>query len=337
MFANVPKIVRLWLLTGCIMIIVQVALGGITRLTGSGLSITEWAPIMGWIPPMNHEQWMTAFEKYQATPQFHLLNEDMELSGFKFIFFWEYFHRVWARLIGFVFFLPFCYFLYKRYFDKALGRRMIGLFVLGGLQGLVGWLMVSTGLKDRPWVSPFSLSSHLLLALFTYCFLLWTYWQTDSYNQSFTTSGSEKKWLNGVLFLTAIQIMFGGFTAGAHAALNFNTWPDMNGHFIPESLYNEQLSFWKQFLENNTWIQFVHRSTAYVLTVLILLYWWKERNNMHWGRLIHFLPAVILIQVILGITTIMLSVGKIPLLWAELHQLVAVALLTIVLRLRYKA
>lgn len=336
MFSNVPKVVRLWLLIGCVMIVVQVALGGITRLTGSGLSITEWAPIMGWIPPMNHAQWMTAFEKYQATPQFHLLNEDMDLGGFKFIFFWEYFHRVWARLIGFVFFIPFCYFLFKRYFGKGLGRRMIGLFVLGGLQGLVGWLMVSTGLKDRPWVSPFSLSSHLMLALFTYCFLLWTYWQTTG-NQIQKSDASQKVFLNALLSLTAIQIMLGGFTAGAHAALNFNTWPDMNGSFIPTALYNEQLSFWKQFLENNTWIQFVHRGTAYLLTLLIVWFWWKNRNAVQHKNLLNSLPIVVLIQVILGITTILLSVGKIPLVWAELHQLVAVALLSILLRLRYLA
>ena len=336
MFSNVPKVVRLWLLLGCVMIIVQVALGGITRLTGSGLSITEWAPIMGWIPPMNQEQWMTAFQKYQATPQYHLFNEDMQLSGFKFIFFWEYFHRVWARLIGFVFFLPFCYFLFKKYFGKGLGRRMIGLFVLGGMQGLVGWLMVSTGLKDRPWVSPFSLSSHLLLALFTYCFLLWTYWQTDSTivqkNESI-----QQKILNTLLVLTGIQIMFGGFTAGSHAAVNFNTWPDMNGSFIPNALYNDQLSFWKQFLENNTWIQFVHRCTAYLLTGLIIGYWWKYRSTSTNKALHNSLPLVVLVQVLLGITTILLSVGKIPLLWAELHQLVAVALLSIILRLRYLA
>lgn len=336
MFTNVPKVVRLWLLIGCVMIIVQVALGGITRLTGSGLSITEWAPIMGWIPPMNHEQWLTAFEKYQATPQFHLLNEDMDLAGFKFIFFWEYFHRVWARLIGFVFFLPFCYFLYKKYFDKALGRRMIGLFVLGGLQGLVGWLMVSTGLKDRPWVSPFSLSSHLLLALFTYCFLLWTYWQTEGVVVR-ANPNSSKLIVNLLLLLTGIQIMLGGFTAGSHAALNFNTWPDMNGSFVPSSLYNEQLSFWKQFLENNTWIQFVHRSTAYLLTLFVIAYWWMNRKTTSSKLLLNALPIVILIQVLLGITTILLSVGKIPLFWAELHQLVAVVLLSIVLRLRYLA
>lgn len=336
MFTNVPKFVRLWLLIGCVMIIVQVALGGITRLTGSGLSITEWAPIMGWIPPMNHEQWLTAFEKYQATPQFHLLNEDMDLAGFKFIFFWEYFHRVWARLIGFVFFLPFCYFLYKKYFDKALGRRMIGLFVLGGLQGLVGWLMVSTGLKDRPWVSPFSLSSHLLLALFTYCFLLWTYWQTEGVVVR-ANPNSSKLIVNLLLLLTGIQIMLGGFTAGSHAALNFNTWPDMNGSFVPSSLYNEQLSFWKQFLENNTWIQFVHRSTAYLLTLFVIAYWWMNRKTTSSKLLLNALPIVISFQVLLGITTILLSVGKIPLFWAELHQLVAVVLLSIVLRLRYLA
>ncbi len=336
MFTNVPKVVRIWLMIGCVMIIVQVALGGITRLTGSGLSITEWAPIMGWIPPMNQEEWLSAFEKYQATPQYHLLNEDMDLSGFKFIFFWEYFHRVWARLIGFVFFVPFCYFLFKKYFDKALGRRMIGLFVLGGLQGLVGWLMVSTGLKDRPWVSPFSLSSHLLLALFTYSFLLWTYWQTKGGDVQ-VKDNSSKLTLNLLLLLTGIQIMFGGFTAGAHAALNFNTWPDMNGHFIPDSLYNEQLSFWKQFLENNTWIQFVHRSTAYILTIFVLGYWWMNRKTSSNKLLLNAMPIVIIIQVLLGVTTILFSVGKIPLFWAELHQLVAVALLSVVLRLRYLA
>jgi cytochrome c oxidase assembly protein subunit 15 len=213
---------------------------------------------------------------------------------------------------------------------------MIGLFVLGGLQGLVGWLMVSTGLKDRPWVSPFSLSSHLMLALFTYCFLLWTYWQTAG-NQIQKSGASQKVFLNALLSLTAIQIMFGGFTAGAHAALNFNTWPDMNGSFIPTALYNEQLSFWKQFLENNTWIQFVHRSTAYLLTLLIVWFWWKNRSAVQHKNLLNSLPIVVLIQVILGITTILLSVGKIPLVWAELHQLVAVALLSILLRLRYLA
>ncbi len=327
------KGVSYWLLIGCVMVVVQVLLGGITRLTGSGLSITEWNVIMGWIPPLNDLQWEEAFDKYKQFPQFHLLNSEMDLSGFKSIFFWEYLHRVWARLIGVVFLLPFLYFLVRKKFSASFVQLLLILFALGALQGLVGWMMVSTGLKDRPWVTPLSLSTHLLLALLTYCFIYWVYL---NYNQRERTNNLSITYLNGLIMLTGVQLLFGGFMAGSHAALNFNTWPSMNGSFIPMGLWNEQLSFFKNFVENNTWIQFIHRNTAYVLTLAIVVFWFLNRTKKGVNEL-HWLLLIIFVQVALGITTILLSVGKITLVWAVAHQGCAIILLTLLLRLRYKA
>jgi cytochrome c oxidase assembly protein subunit 15 len=327
------KSISSWLLLGAVMVIVQVLLGGITRLTGSGLSITEWKVIMGWIPPMNELQWQEAFDKYKQFPQFHLLNEDMTLSGFKSIFLWEYLHRVWARLIGIVFLIPFIVFLVRRQLSATRLNEFMALFALGALQGLVGWLMVSTGLKDRAWVTPFSLSMHLLLALFTFSIIYWTYL---SYNKLPRGLSLSVTWINSLLVLTSIQILFGGLMAGSHAALNFNTWPSMNNQFLPEGWWNSDIAFYKNFVENNTWIQVIHRNTAYLVTLLILLFWWKNRQQKNALEL-SLLPFAILLQAGLGITTIMLSVGKIPIFWAVAHQVCAVFLITLLIRLRYKA
>ncbi len=332
---NSKKSIGYWLLTGALMIVVQVLLGGITRLTGSGLSITEWNLLMGWIPPMNEVQWQEAFNKYQQFPQFHAINQDMTLSGFKWIFFWEYIHRVWARSIGLVFIFPFLFFIYKKWISKEFVYSLLLLFLLGALQGLVGWLMVRTGLKDRPWVSPFSLSIHLSLALITYCYLIWLTLKQFELTPWPVSSSPTISWFNFLIALTGIQIIFGGFMAGSHAALFFPTWPWMNNTFLPDGLINTNISFIKNFVENTTWIQFIHRNTAYLLTLAILYFWYIKRKKINYP-MFHFLAVMVLIQVALGITTLLLSVGRIPVLWGVLHQSGAVVLLTILLVCRYR-
>src|SRR5215510_7045011 len=167
------KVIGKWLLLGVFMIFIQVMLGGITRLTGSGLSITQWDVIIGSLPPMNQEQWQNAFDQYKQFPQYKIMNNDMTLEGFKSIFWWEFIHRFWARLMGVVFVVPFVWFLIKKMIDWNLGKKLIIIFILGGLQGLLGWVMVQSGLVDKPWVSPIDLSAHLILALILYCYLFW--------------------------------------------------------------------------------------------------------------------------------------------------------------------
>src|SRR5215831_8206478 len=169
--SNPSKIISWWLFIGVFMVFIQVMLGGITRLTGSGLSITQWDVIMGTLPPLNEQQWQKAFSAYQQFPQYKMMNSTMSLSGFKSIFWWEYIHRLWARLMAVVFLIPFLFFLFKRWINKELGRKLIVLFLLGATQGVLGWVMVASGLMDQPWVNPIDLSAHLILALILYVYL----------------------------------------------------------------------------------------------------------------------------------------------------------------------
>ncbi len=331
---SMHKFVGYWLLTGAIMIMVQVILGGITRLTGSGLSITEWNALMGWMPPINETDWQILFEKYKASSQFHLLNSDMNLSQFKHIFFWEYFHRLWARGIGAVFIIAFIFFVFKKMLSKNLIPHLLILFVLGGVQGFIGWAMVSTGLKDRAWVTPFSLTIHLLMATITFAYLIWIYTSLFQQKKVVKFYSSKIFFLNFLMLLCTFQIALGGLMAGTHAALHFPTFPTMNGNYFPENIYNTQISMKENFLENITFIQFMHRNTAYFLSLLILIFWWKSKNELPM-RSFKLLPVMIVIQVLLGITTILLSTEKVPIFWGVAHQSGALILLTLLLLTRF--
>jgi cytochrome c oxidase assembly protein subunit 15 len=333
--SKLNKYVGYWLLAGCIMILIQVILGGITRLTGSGLSITEWKAILGFIPPLNEAEWMIAFEKYKASSQFHLINSTMDLSGFKQIFFWEYFHRLWARAIGVVFIVPFIIFIIKGWLKKNMIPHLIVLFVLGGLQGLVGWLMVSTGLKDRAWVTPFSLTAHLLMATLTFAYLIWVYVEMFLQKENIQAGSKVKMMLNGLIFLCAFQMMLGGFMAGTHAATFFRTWPMMNGVYIPENVYNSSVSIENNFLDNPAFIQFAHRNLAYILSILIIWFWFANKSKIN-IRSFKLLPAMLVLQVVLGILTLLFTTDKVPVVLGVAHQSGALFFLTLLLITRFR-
>ena len=337
--------VILWLLSLCGTVILMVVIGGVTRLTGSGLSIVEWKPLMGAIPPLTHEEWMEVFGKYQKSPQFLLVNKGMSLSSFQWIFFWEYFHRLLGRLMGVIFLIPWIYFWAKGYFNKKwAGRFLIG-FSLGGLQGLMGWLMVSSGLVDRPEVSHLRLTAHLLLAFFILAYL----WKLvcEFFKESFLEPRSTsidlvvsanqlrgaKVFLNLILFLLLIQISYGALVAGLRAGYMFNTFPLMEGrwfpvgawHFIPE---------WRNLIDNPILVQWIHRILGWSLLICSIISYFLFRKKLFPSLEKGFLVLVtfVSIQFLFGALTLLTRV-VLPL--AVIHQVGACLLLMFVLWLRW--
>jgi cytochrome c oxidase assembly protein subunit 15 len=327
------KAVARWLLAGVIMIIIQTLLGGVTRLTGSGLSITEWKPIMGTLPPMNATEWDHAFDGYKLTGQYQMMNSDFTLSDFKFIFFWEWFHRLWARSIGVVFAIGFIYFLVKKYFDKQMVRPFIVLFILGGLQGLIGWIMVKTGLNTNDvHVSHIALAIHFISAMILACFTLWFALQLLIPEEKRFISKPLHSFTVLIIVLLFVQLTYGAFMAGLKAAMSAATWPTINGMWVPGSLMQHS------FVSDKLNVHFVHRSIAYLLFAM-LVFWFinagkaaKIASNIlqktKWWPL--FLVAI---QVTLGIITVLCAPMTAPHkfgtfeLLAELHQMVAMFLL----------
>lgn len=318
-----------WLLLGVLMILVQIMLGGITRLTGSGLSITEWNVIMGTVPPLNEPQWQEAFDKYKQFPQYRLMNSNMDLYGFKKIFWWEYVHRLWGRLLAPVFLIPLVYFLWKKMIDKKLLTKLLIAFVLGGLQGLMGWIMVSSGLIDQPWVNPINLSIHLMLALVLFCYLFWISLEVLKPKMEPNSFADLKPFLVWILLLLGVQIFYGGLMAGNHAALYYPTFPKFGERWIPEALFvlTPRIS---NFFQNVGMIQLIHRALGFVVAALIILFFYRARRKSG-TSLFHrsnaAFPFLVLLQASLGIATLMNSLGKIPLVLAAAHQFCATILL----------
>jgi len=329
------RIIAKWLFIGVGMLIVQVLLGGITRLTGSGLSITEWDPIMGVIPPLNEQQWQQAFKGYRQIAQSKYLNNNFSLSDFKFIFFWEWFHRLWARLMGLVFLVPFIYFLVKGYFKKWMITPLIMLFVLGGIQGVIGWIMVKSGLNDENlYVSHFRLAIHFIAAMLLIGYTLIFGLSLIVPDKERVLNASLRKFASGITALLTIQLIYGVFIAGLKAANAAPTWPDINGSIIPHSLFLN--GFAKSVLHNAITIQFVHRTIAYILIILIFVWWFKarkERGSTPFNEAKKWPLILVILQVILGILTVInstsIALGKFGVFeWlAELHQLTGMLLL----------
>lgn len=318
------KAIRLWILSIAVLIFILVSIGGATRLTGSGLSITEWKPIMGAIPPLHATDWNTAFEKYKAIPQYQQINAGMSLSQFKFIFFWEYFHRLVARLIGFVVLVPGLYFYFKKKLSRELTKKMIIGFCLGGLQGFMGWFMVKSGLIDRVSVSHYRLAAHLSLALILLSYFIWIY---RSLKPDHTPDRKVSKALYWALPLLALQIIYGAFVAGLRAGFGFNTFPKMLDHWVPPH-------FFTNFLENHATTQWIHRWLAMIVLVVLLRAAWLSIKNKNavtrfWGIQ---LAIGVFAQVVLGILTL-IYVVPIPL--AVLHQSGAAWLVIILTHLWY--
>jgi len=331
------KPVAIWLLAGVGMIMIQVLLGGITRLTGSGLSITEWDVITGTLPPLNEHQWLDLFEKYKQTPQYHLLNFDFTLKDFKFIFFWEWFHRFWARLIGVVFAIPFIFFLIQRRFREEMIRPMVILFLLGGLQGAIGWIMVASGLSgDAIYVAPVKLGLHFVFALGLLCYTFWFALQLLVPAEGRTKDKKTNGWIWLCLTFLAIQLFFGALMAGHRAATAAPTWPDINGQAIPSAMWNPEKGG-MNFFENRITIHFIHRGLGYLLFFLIgylTFRVFRIRTASVLLRKSWWLPATLtVLQLVFGIFTLFTSRSIVPGQWntfewmAQLHQLTAMFLL----------
>ena len=327
--------IRAWLVVIALMVVAMVIVGGATRLTDSGLSITEWKPIHGVIPPLNHAEWLEEFEKYRQIPEYQLINKGMSLDEFKFIFWWEWGHRLLGRLIGVVFAIPLAVFWVSGRVPGWLKPRLLFLFCLGGLQGVVGWWMVVSGLVERTDVSQYRLAVHLTLA---FLILAYTVWLWASLTPQLRTAppgiDEGKRRAIGLTALIIVQVFLGGLVAGLDAGLTFNTWPLMDGAIIPDGLWIQQPVLLNHF-ENVATVQFQHRMTAYLLVVLALYVAWKARQGgigpMGQGTAMAVAVLVVL-QAITGIATLIFYV---PLSWALIHQgLAAIVLIAAIMHLR---
>lgn len=335
------KSVKVWLFIGLVMVFIQVVVGGITRLTESGLSITKWEVVSGTLPPMSEDAWLKEFELYKNTPQYKEINEGMSMEDFKFIFFWEYIHRFWARIMGFVFLFPFLYFLQKKMLDKALLKKLGVVIFLAVLAATFGWIMVASGLVERPWVNAYKLSLHLLIAFSVYVALLWAFLSTHTFNMyGFKPSWDLKKIIYGFIVLLILQIFFGGVLSGMKAAVVYPSWPDMNGVYFPSMIFDksewtvENFNKYDRNVFVPTLIHFLHRNTAYILFIvgIILCMGLYKAVKFCKSSIIRSIPAslllVLILQVTFGIVTVLKSVGNIPVLWGVLHQVGALLLLT---------
>jgi cytochrome c oxidase assembly protein subunit 15 len=333
-FAVATRPVALWLVVVATMIFAMVVLGGVTRLTRSGLSIVEWNPVMGAIPPLSERQWQTEFAKYQLTPEYRQVNVGMSLDAFKRIYWVEWLHRLVGRLIGLVFFVPLVYFAVRRKIPTSLVPKLAGLFVLGGLQGALGWFMVKSGLVHDPHVSPYRLTAHLGVAVAIYAFVVWI---ALGLRRPHSVAIREPMLRGFGWFVTAliyVMILAGGLVAGTKAGFAFNTFPLMNGHLFPPGLYAMQPA-WINVFENIATVQFDHRLIAYLLVLIVAAYWWMARSaNLPAStrQVFHLLPIALLVQVALGISTLLLIV---PVWLGALHQAGALAVLTVALRLNH--
>lgn len=309
-----------WLLTGCALLFALVTVGGITRLTGSGLSITEWNVLMGILPPLNHDAWVELFRKYQATPQFQTVNSHFGLIDFQRIFWWEYIHRLLARAIGLVFLVPLLWLVATRRVEGRLVLRLLAVLVLGGLQGVLGWLMVASGLVDNPAVSHYRLAAHLLTAFATYGLALWI--ALDLLRGLERPRVRVRGWVAvatwTVAVLVVLQISYGAFVAGLRAGFLFNTFPTMGGHWIPPGMDALHPTI-RNLVENRVTVQFIHRAIGWILLIAVGAYWLAVRGRPALGPAPGFLLTSVALQFVLGIVAI-LQLPRHPVLTGALHQ-----------------
>jgi cytochrome c oxidase assembly protein subunit 15 len=324
--ASGTSAVRIWLFAVAALIFLMVSLGGATRLTGSGLSITEWQPIMGAVPPLSEAAWQEAFEKYKQIPQYEHVNRGMSLAAFKLIYWWEWTHRFLGRLIGVVFLVPFLYFLAMGQIARPVIPRLAGIFALGGLQGFIGWYMVSSGLAERISVSQYRLAVHMTLAVALFGAVLWVALSLGSAR----LERAEARPLGlrlaaaGIAALVLLQVAAGAFVAGLKAGAGWNTWPLMDGALIPQGL--AALSpWWANLFENALTAQFNHRLLAYAIVIAVAWHLWSllGRTPDRLTRTSGFILAgAVVVQIALGIWTLL---AHVPIPLALLHQAGAVA------------
>jgi cytochrome c oxidase assembly protein subunit 15 len=319
-----------WLLACCALVFAMVVVGGVTRLTHSGLSIVEWQPIVGTLPPLDDKAWHEAFLKYQQTPEFRQVNPDMDLAGFKRIFWWEYFHRLLGRVIGAVFLLPLLWFALRRRIPRSLIWKLAAIFALGGLQGAMGWYMVQSGLVDDPRVSQYRLAAHLGMALLIYAAMLWVALDLLFPRGNETAPRALRRFAFALVALVFAMALSGAFVAGIRAGLAYNTFPLMNGHLVPPGMFVID-PWYLNFFNNIATVQFDHRAIAWLLAILVPWFWLRVRRAVLPRRAklgTDMLLAVLALQIALGIATLLLAV-PVPL--AAAHQAGAMLVFSAVL------
>lgn len=323
--------IAIWLLICCGAIFAMVLLGGVTRLTGSGLSMVQWDPVMGILPPLSHDQWEEAFRLYRQFPEYKYKNIHMELEQFKGIYWFEFAHRISGRAIGLIFFFPMLYFIIKGRISKQLTPQLVTIFVLGGLQGLLGWYLVKSGLAGNPYVSQYRLTAHLGLAFAIYAYMLWvalSLLRPKSCAEPLTNNRRLRHFSLLVAGLIFGTVLSGGFVAGLKAGLIYNTFPLMGGHWIPDGILSQH-PVWRNFLENAITVQFDHRLLAAIVFFTIIAFWLVARRLQLPvpGRIgVNLLLGAMVLQIILGISTLLLQV---PVPVAVAHQAGALLLFSV--------
>lgn len=327
------RAIAVWLLICCALVFAMVVLGGVTRLTHSGLSMVDWDPIMGIVPPLTEADWQKAFARYREFPEYQKVNAGMTVHEFKQIYYIEYAHRVLGRVIGLVFLVPFLFFWVRRRIPRTLMPKLVFMFVLGGLQGLMGWYMVMSGLVDVPSVSPYRLTAHLLMAVFIYMYMFWVALGLLEPRRISVTSKIQG-YISFTITLVVVMIATGGFVAGTKAGFAFNTFPLMHGKWVPDGLWVLQPG-WRNFFETIPMVQFIHRHVAYLLVIVILIMWfWLRRvtSAVPLQNRAHLVLLALALQVTLGIVTL---VHFVPLPLAAAHQAGALIVLSSLLYLRH--
>lgn len=339
MEATTKKQLAFWLIIALIIIYVQVIIGGITRLTESGLSITRWDLVSGTLPPMSETAWNEQFTLYQQSPQYAKINKGMSLNEFKFIFFWEWLHRFWGRWGGLFLVTVFAWFMIRKKLDSNIRKHLIIILLLYAFQGVLGWFMVKSGLVDMPRVSHYRLTAHLLTALTLFAYILWLVSGLLLAPQQKVQDKATYDDLRWLIPLIILQIAYGGFMSGLRAALYFPSFPDYNGNFTPVNLWALK-PFHLNFFENIATVQFIHRTLAYFLVIYVIQLWLKIRRIITENPYLHptnnLLLVLIALQVTLGISILLLSAQGIPVLWGVLHQAVGLAVLSTTLFLFFQ-
>lgn len=332
--AETPKVVRNWLILGLILIFFQIIIGGVTRLTGSGLSITKWEIVLGTLPPFGEDAWQHVFDLYKATPQYQKINEGMSLGEFQFIYFWEYLHRLWARSMGLIFLVPFILFYRKGWINRQLMKRLGLVVMFAAMAATLGWIMVASGLIKRPWVNAYKLALHLIVAILVFGTLLLAIMEVQ-YSYRTRIKGRKLGLGFAVLALLFIQVFVGGMMSGMKAGLFFPTWPDMNGEFIPSFLFDgdnwilQHVNDYDKHPFMAGLVQFLHRGLAYTIAICISMLAYSIMVN---GKDVvlqtssKYMLVLMVIQVLLGIITVLNCTGHIPVLWGVLHQAGAILL-----------
>ncbi|MBD3637562.1 MAG: COX15/CtaA family protein [Crocinitomicaceae bacterium] len=324
-YTRSQKLVYRWLITGCVMIMLIVVIGGVTRLTQSGLSMVKWEPIVGTLPPLSNQEWTEAFDLYKASPEFEHYNSNFTLADFKKIFFWEYLHRLIARLIGLVFIVPCIFFWVKGYFNTEMKKKVVIIFVLGVMQAIIGWFMVKSGLVDEPHVSHYRLATHLITALTLIIYIFWVALSLKYGKSEFKSrAGFYLKLFIAVVF---IQLIYGAFVAGLKAGLYYNTFPKMGENWIPAG---SSLIIKKEgglaLMENPVLVQFIHRILAFLLLILLGVFWIRKNyvSFLHQKRALYGLTIAVILQITLGIVTLLY---RVPVTLGVLHQFVGMLVL----------